>query len=86
MAAATFFVVPYAFYKLSQHKASIHDTIGQVFSIKVLTRCLVFEMVTFTLCFVLYLLSMFSVLVKYQFKQMVVYAFYCAINVAFLWL
>lgn len=46
-----------------------------------LRKTLVFECVGFTFCFAFYLLSVASTLTNYQFKEMIVFAYYCALHI-----
>ena len=46
-----------------------------------LRKTLVFEGVSFTLCFVFYVISIVSTSVNYQFNSMMVFAFYCALHI-----
>jgi hypothetical protein len=47
-------------------------------------KTLIFEGVAFLLCWVLYMMSLFSSFTQYQFRQLVVYCFYTAIHLTYL--
>lgn len=46
-----------------------------------LKKTLIFEGISFSFCFVFYMLSVLSNLTNYQFKEMIVFAFYCALHI-----
>lgn len=47
-------------------------------------KTLIFEGVSFFLCWSLYMMSIFQVVSDYQFRGMVVFCFYCAIHLTYL--
>ena len=48
----------------------------------VMRRTIIFEMVSYSLCVAFFLVSMVSSLTQYQFEQVVIFGYYCALHIS----
>jgi len=80
MSFALFLVIPFAIYEL---KSSVEDGCSHPI-VMPYKKTIIFEGTFFALCWIFYALSILSAFTNYQFKEMVVFCFYCSLHLSFL--
>ena len=74
-----FIIFPISWFELKDSmKKGIHP------AHKPFYKTLIFEGIAFALCWFLFMLSIFSGFTNFQFRQMVIFCFYCSIHLTYL--